>query len=163
MDIKSRLILAEILHRKEGRQNWSSVRLEFDYRTSVLKRSPGQAIVLAARFGLAPSTKDEVQARMDSYNDQRRRSQPSGASLGSMFKNPVGDYAGHLIEAAGLKGTRIGGAQISKLHANFFVNDQQASAIDIWRLIQLAHRTVHDKFGVNLELEVELLGDWPEG
>jgi UDP-N-acetylmuramate dehydrogenase len=163
MDIKSSLILAEILHRKEGRQNWSSVRLEFAYRTSVLKRTPGQAIVLAARFGLAPGTKDEVQARMDSYNDQRRRSQPSGASLGSMFKNPVGDYAGHLIEAAGLKGTRIGGAQISKLHANFFVNDQQASAIDIWRLIQLAHRTVHDKFGVNLELEVELLGDWPEG
>ncbi len=163
MDIKSSLILAEILHRKEGRQNWSSVRLEFDYRTSILKRTPVQAIVLAARFELATSTKGEVQARMDSYNDQRRRSQPPGASLGSMFKNPKGDYAGHLIEAAGLKGTRIGGAQISKLHANFFVNDQQACAKDIWELIQLAHRTVQDKFGVNLELEVELLGDWPEG
>ncbi len=161
-DIKSSLILAEILHRKEGRQNWSSVRLELDYRTSNLKLAPGQAIVLAARFGLTTSTKDEVQARMDGYNDQRRHSQPSGASLGSMFKNPKNDYAGRLIEAAGLKGTRIGGAQISKLHANFFVNDQQASAKDIWELIQLAHRTVQNKFGVNLELEVELLGVWPE-
>jgi UDP-N-acetylmuramate dehydrogenase len=162
MDIKSSLILAEILHRKEGRQNWSSIRLEFDYRNSVLKRTPGQAIVLAARFKLTTSTKDEVQAHIDSYNDQRHRSQPSGASLGSMFKNPVGDYAGHLIEAAGLIGTRIGGAQISKLHANFFINDQQASAKDIWELINLARHTVQDKFGVNLELEVELLGDWLE-
>ena len=162
MDVKSTLILAEILHRKEGRQSWASNRLEFDYRTSVLKRDSGQAIVLAARFGLTASTKDAVQARMDSYNAQRRHSQPPGASLGSMFKNPKGDYAGRLIEAAGLKGIRIGGAQISKLHANFFVNDQQASAKDIWELIQLARRTVNDKFGVKLELEVELLGDWPK-
>jgi UDP-N-acetylmuramate dehydrogenase len=161
-DVKACLLLAEILHRTEGRQSWPGARLEFDYRSSVLKRLPGQAIVLAARFGLTISTKDEVQARMDSYFAQRRRSQPPGASLGSMFKNPTGDYAGHLIEAAGLKGTRIGGAQISKMHANFFVNDQQASAKDIWGLIQLAHRAVQDKFGVDLDLEVELLGDCPE-
>jgi len=162
MDVKSSLILAEILHRNEGRQSWACARLEYGYRTSVLKRNPAQAVVLAARFGLTTSTREEVQARMDSYNTQRRRSQPPGASLGSMFKNPEGDYAGHLIEAAGLKGIRIGGAQISKLHANFFVNDQQASAKDIWELIQLARRTVLDKFGVNLDLEVEVLGDWPE-
>jgi UDP-N-acetylmuramate dehydrogenase len=160
MDIKACLVLAEILHRTEGRQSWPGTRLELDYRSSLLKRDPGQAVVLAARFGLTTSTKDEVHARMDSYNTQRRRSQPPGASLGSMFKNPNGDYAGRLIEAAGLKGTRIGGAQISKMHANFFVNDQQASAKDIWGLLQLAHRTVQDKFGVDLELEVELLGDW---
>jgi UDP-N-acetylmuramate dehydrogenase len=162
LDVKSNLIMADILHRKEGRQSWPGARLELNYRTSVLKREPGQAIVLAARFGLTTSTKAEVQARMDSYNTQRRRVQPPGASLGSMFKNPDGDYAGRLIEAAGLKGTRIGGGQISKLHANFFINDQQASAKDIWELIKLARRTVQDKFGVNLELEVELLGDWPE-
>ena len=161
MDVKACLILAEILHRTEGRQSWPGARLEFDYRSSILKLEPGQAVVLAARFALTTSTKDEVQARMDSYNTQRRLSQPPGASLGSMFKNPSGDYAGRLIEAAGLKGTRIGGAQISKMHANFFVNDQQAKARDIYGLIQLAHRTVQDKFGVDLELEVELLGDWP--
>ena len=160
MDVKGCLVLAEILHRTQGRQSWPGARLEFDYRSSILKRDPGQAVVLAARFGLTTSTKDEVQARMDSYNAQRRRSQPPGASLGSMFKNPEGDYAGRLIEAAGLKGTRIGGAQISKMHANFFVNDQQASAKDIWGLIQLAHRTVQDRFGINLEMEVELLGEW---
>jgi UDP-N-acetylmuramate dehydrogenase len=160
MDVKASLLLAEILHRTEGRQSWPGARLEFDYRSSILKRDPGQAVVLAARFELTTSTKEEVQARMDSNNAQRRRSQPAGASLGSMFKNPAGDYAGRLIEAAGLKGTRIGGAQISKMHANFFVNDQQARAADIWGLIQLAKRTVQDKFGVGLELEVELLGDW---
>jgi UDP-N-acetylmuramate dehydrogenase len=162
-DVKSSLILAEILHRTEGRQSWPAARLKLDYRTSALKRDPGQAIVLAARFGLTTSTREEVQARMDSYNAQRRRSQPPGASLGSMFKNPPGDFAGRLIEEAGLKGTRIGGAQISKVHANFFVNDQHASAKDIWELIQLARGTVQTKFGVNLELEVELLGDWPQG
>ena len=80
--------------------------------------------------------------------------------MGSMFKNPPGDYAGRLIEAAGLKGTRIGDAQISALHGNFFINLGSASAADVYGLIQLVRQTVADKFGVKLELEVELVGDW---
>ncbi len=90
----------------------------------------------------------------------RRRTQPPGASLGSMFKNPPGDYAGRLIEAAGLKGARIGDAQISPLHANFFINVGLATAGDFYRLIQLARQTVSQKFHVDLELEIELLGEW---
>ena len=78
--------------------------------------------------------------------------------MGSMFKNPPGDYAGRLIEAAGLKGMQIGGAEISPLHANFFVNHGKASANDIHQLIELARKKVADKFGVNLELEIELIG-----
>ena len=80
--------------------------------------------------------------------------------MGSMFKNPLGDYAGRLIEAAGLKGYRTGGAQISPLHANFFINLGQASASDIRSLIELAQQTVADRFGVKLELEIELVGEW---
>ena len=109
---------------------------------------------------LLPDTPEAVQGRMEANSAQRRRTQPPGASLGSMFKNPAGDYAGRLIEAAGLKGTRIGGVEISSVHANFFVNNDQATASDIWKLIQLARTRVQEKFGVSLELEVELLGEW---
>jgi UDP-N-acetylmuramate dehydrogenase len=80
--------------------------------------------------------------------------------MGSMFKNPPGDYAGRLIEAAGLKGYRLGDAQISPLHANFFINLGNASARDIYRLIEHARQTVAEKSGISLELEVELIGEW---
>ena len=79
-----------------------------------------------------------------------------------MFKNPPGDFAGRLIEAAGLKGTRIGDAEISSVHANFFINHGQATAANIGRLIQTGPRNCWEKFAVKLELEMELLGDWPE-
>ena len=82
--------------------------------------------------------------------------------MGSMFKNPTADYAGRLIDAAGLKGTRIGGAQISELHANFFLNLGQASAAEVYELIGRAREAVAERFGVYLELEIELVGEWPE-
>ena len=82
--------------------------------------------------------------------------------MGSMFKNPPNDYAGRLIEAAGLKGARSGAAEISPIHANFFVNLGGATARDLGKLIALARRTVQEKTGIRLELEVELLGSWPE-
>jgi UDP-N-acetylmuramate dehydrogenase len=99
---------------------------------------------------------------MNEFSARRRSTQPPGASLGSMFKNPPGDFAGRLIEAAGLKGTRIGGAEISSVHGNFFVNDENASSADIYRLIRKAQETVMQQFGIRLELEIELLGNWPE-
>jgi UDP-N-acetylmuramate dehydrogenase len=77
-----------------------------------------------------------------------------------MFKNPPGDFAGRLIEAAGLKSARIGGAEISPVHANFFINLGDATADDIGQLIAQAKSVVQEKFGILLELEVELLGDW---
>ncbi|HQV62676.1 MAG TPA: hypothetical protein PKV19_01655, partial [Anaerolineales bacterium] len=88
--------------------------------------------------------------------------QPPGASMGSMFKNPAGDHAGRLIEAAGLKGTRIGTAEISTLHGNFFVSHGETKAEDVRALIRLAQKTVAEKFNVKLELEVELVGEWTE-
>lgn len=159
-DMSASLLLAEILHQKLGKQTWTVAQMAYAYRSSALKRNPGQAIILAARMKLVPSTQQAVQERMDANGAQRRRTQPPGASLGSMFKNPAGDYAGRLIEAAGLKGTRVGGFEISPIHANFFVNTGQATASDLWKLIQIARSRVQDKFGVTLELEVELLGEW---
>ncbi len=80
--------------------------------------------------------------------------------MGSIFKNPPGDHAGRLIDAAGLKGYRIGDAQISPVHANFFINVGKASAHDFFLLIEHASKVVQDKFSVRLELEIELVGEW---
>jgi UDP-N-acetylmuramate dehydrogenase len=79
-----------------------------------------------------------------------------------MFKNPPGDYAGRLIEAAGLKGHRVGNAEISRQHANFFINLGEAQAEDIRALMELARKMVREKFSIELEPEIVLAGDWPE-
>ena len=99
-------------------------------------------------------------ARADGFTAKRKQTQPAGASVGSMFKNPDNYYAGYLIESAGLKGFRVGGAKISEKHANFFVNDQEASADDIRALFAEAWNSVRERFGIEMELEVELVGDW---
>jgi len=168
-DISGNLLMAKILHRMDQdgndhnsfkREDWPPECFEFTYRSSHLKCHPGQAVVLAVNLKLSTSTPEAVQAKMDEYNLQRRRSQPPGASLGSIFKNPPGDYAGRLIEAAGLKGTTVGDAEISRVHGNFLINQGKATSDDYYALIRLAHQKVLEKFGVSLELEIELLGDW---
>ena len=151
---------AEVTHRHEGRQQWDIERLEFGYRSSWLKRNPGEAVVLAARFDLEPTDLEETRSTMKEYLEHRQQTQPTGASIGSMFKNPQGDHAGRLIEASGLKGERQGAAEISSKHANFFINRGGATAADVYALIELAQQRVAEKFDVELELEVELLGDW---
>jgi UDP-N-acetylmuramate dehydrogenase len=146
---------------------WPVENFEYSYRDSVLKRNARAQhttrTVLAATFALAPGDPDELARRADEYVTRRKATQPPGASMGSTFKNPPGDYAGCLIEAAGLKGTQIGGAQISPLHANFFVNTGHATAADLKALIDLAREQVRRRFGVALELEVELVGEWGPG
>lgn len=162
-DMAGTLLVAEILHPGGQRNIWPVERLGYSYRRSVLKGAPSRspkAIVLAARLKLERSTPADVKARSDDLVAQRRRTQPPGASMGSMFKNPPGDYAGRLIEAAGLKGLQVGSAQISPRHANFFINLGGAQASDIYQLIQIARKAVKAQFGVDLELEIELIGDW---
>ena len=100
-----------------------------------------------------------LRATIEEHKQHRKRTQPPQQSAGSVFKNPEGDHAGRLIEAAGLKGMKWGGAQISERHANFIVNVGGASAADIAALIQMAHTRVREQFGVDLELEVELRGE----
>ena len=101
-----------------------------------------------------------LRATIDDHKQHRKRTQPPQQSAGSVFKNPVGDSAGRLIEAAGMKGLIYGGAQISERHANFIVNVGGASAADIAALIRMAHTRVREQFDVNMELEVELRGEW---
>jgi UDP-N-acetylmuramate dehydrogenase len=101
-----------------------------------------------------------LRALIEERKQHRKRTQPPQQSAGSVFKNPSGDYSGRLIEAAGMKGKMCGGAQISERHANFIVNVGGASAADIAALIREAHSRVRERFGVDLELEVELRGEW---
>jgi UDP-N-acetylmuramate dehydrogenase len=158
-DMAGNLVWAELLT-ENGRDKYTAEQMGYGYRTSILKRGELDAAVLAAELRLKNSTKDEVTANIEQFSAHRKATQPPGASMGSMFKNPNGDYAGKLIEACGLKGTRIGNAEISPVHGNFFVNHGTTSAEDIRALIQLVIKTVKEKQGVELELEIELVGEW---
>ncbi len=158
-DMSGNLISTELLT-KNGRERFSVEQMGYNYRTSVLKRGEIKAIVLSAVLRLKNSTKEEVSVKIEQFSERRKATQPPGASMGSMFKNPEGDHAGRLIEAAGLKGTRIGTAEISKLHGNFFVNHGETHASDVRELIDLTRTVVKQKFGIELELEVELVGEW---
>ena len=162
-DMSGNLVLAEILHlpgQDVERVEWPVEKLGYAYRSSLLKQQPGKFVVLAAALRLESSTVEEVQAKMEMFNQRRQRTQPPGATMGSMFKNPEGNHAGRLIDAAGLKGTCIGDAEISTRHGNFFINRGAATAADFSALIELAQREVFEKFGIQLELEVERIGDW---
>jgi UDP-N-acetylmuramate dehydrogenase len=158
-DMAGNLIWAELLT-ENGREKFTAEQMDYGYRTSVLKRGELDAIVLAAELRLQNSTKEEVTVKIEQFSAHRKATQPPGASMGSMFKNPNGDYAGRLIEAAGLKATRIGNAVISPVHGNFFINYDNTKAEDIRSLIELVMKTVKEIQGVDLELEVELVGEW---
>ena len=158
-DMAGNLIWAELLT-ENGREKFTAEQMGYGYRTSILKRGELDGIVLSAQLRLQNSTKEAVRTTLEQFSAHRKATQPPGASMGSMFKNPNGDYAGKLIEAAGLKGTRIGNAEISPLHGNFFINYDDTKAEDIRALIELVMKTVREKQGVQLELEVELVGEW---
>jgi UDP-N-acetylmuramate dehydrogenase len=135
---------------------------EFDYRLSRIKREkPGRRpVVLRATFDLQESDPEALAARADEILEWRRTRHPSGATMGSTFKNPPDGHAGYLIEQAGLRGSFIGGAQISEMHGNFFINTDDATAAEVLALIEHARSEVKRQFGVELELEIELVGEW---
>jgi UDP-N-acetylmuramate dehydrogenase len=163
-DMHATLIAATIWEPSIGARIYSNEELEYAYRDSVLKREHGagepRRVVLSAELALEPEAVDVLMARADGFTAHRKQTQPGGASTGSMFKNPEHYYAGYLIDAAGLKGFRAGDAVISEKHANFFVNEGEATAEDVRGLIAEAWNTVREQFGVELQLEVELVGDW---
>ncbi len=153
------LLSTELL--TENGKTWiSAEKMEYTYRSSILKRGALKAVVLAAEFRLMPGKTEEIKEKIEQLSSLRKKNQPVGASMGSMFKNPPGDFAGRLIEAAGLKGARMGNAEISTVHGNFIVNKGETLAADVEALINLARDTVQGKFNVELELEVELVGEW---
>lgn len=166
-DVAGNLVVATILQLPEisspgtgpAQEEWPAEMFVYAYRSSSLKGTH-RNVVLSAWLRLTRSTPQAVQATADRYTEQRHRTQPPGASMGSMFKNPPGDFAGRLIDACGLKGTRQGEAEISDLHANFFINRGKATAADVVTLMRIAHKAVNERFGIRLEPEIEFMGDW---
>jgi len=128
----------------------------YAYRRS---RLPEGGIVVAAVIRLEPGDEATIRARMEEAREWRRRTQPlAEPNCGSVFTNPDGDHAARLIEAVGAKGLRLGGAQVSRKHANFIVTDPGSSSADVWRLIGRVRALVESESGVRLETEVELMG-----
>jgi UDP-N-acetylmuramate dehydrogenase len=132
----------------------------FGYRTSKLQNT--SAIVVEVAMDLHPDDQAQIQERMQHHLERRRATQPLNLpNAGSVFKNPPGDYAGRLIQEAGLKGLTEGGAQISERHANFIVNLGNGSARDVLTLMDRVRATVQERFGVRLEPEVRIWGHNP--
>ena len=141
----------------EGVRTVSKEELSLGYRSSAVMQNDW--VVLEATFELAPGSPDEIKATMADLAARRREKQPlQYPSCGSFFKRPVGYYAGALIEQAGLKGYRVGDAQVSEMHAGFVINRGHATSSEIYRLMQEVQRRVQAQFGVTLEPEVRLIG-----
>ncbi len=132
--------------------------LQMGYRTSLALKE--NKIVTGAAFCLTPGNKEDIKSKMDDFNRRRREKQPLNyPSAGSTFKRPEGHFAGALIEQAGLKGTRVGGAEVSELHAGFIINRGDATARDILDLIALVTKRVYEHAGITLEPEVRIIGE----
>ncbi|OGL19159.1 MAG: UDP-N-acetylenolpyruvoylglucosamine reductase [Candidatus Rokubacteria bacterium RIFCSPLOWO2_12_FULL_69_21] len=131
--------------------------IPFRYRFSGL---PKGSVIVQATFALAPGDPTAIRQQISRWLVQRNTTQPvEFRSAGSIFKNPPRDYAGRLVEAAGVKGTRIGGAKISEKHGNFFVNLGDARAADVLALVALARERVRQTSGIDLELEIRVVGE----
>ncbi len=134
--------------------------IDFNYR-----RVPklDEVVITSARFQFKAASVSAMKARVEDILAIRAKKQPlNHPSCGSVFKRPVGYYAGALIEEAGLKGKRIGGAMISPKHAGFILNTDNAKAADVYALIRLVEKRVLQRFGVRLEREVKLIGEFDE-
>jgi UDP-N-acetylmuramate dehydrogenase len=145
-----------------GRQMWSPTDLKLGYRTSALRDGALKgALVVEATIQLHRGDGEEAKTLMAKLTRERNETQPiKTKNCGSVFKNPAGDSAGRLVQAAGLKGMREGAAVISELHGNFIVNEGGATAADVAKLIERARAEVKRRFNLELEPEVEMVGRW---
>jgi len=155
------LLWIDVMDPSGVRKRMAREELTAEYRDMGL---PHGFMVLGACFRLNVSPEEAVKNRMTRFMRERKKTQPLGLpSAGCIFKNPPGASAGALIDQAGLKGTRIGGAEISRKHANWIVNLGHAKAADILGLIKLAEQAVLERFGVTLEREIRVLGPNAQG
>ncbi|MBX3012832.1 MAG: UDP-N-acetylmuramate dehydrogenase [Caldilineaceae bacterium] len=167
-EVKDTLEDALIIDANGDVQEYLVADFHYAYRDSSLKRlqplvAGFKPVVLSANFRLIRGEATTIAERAERFLQHRRRTQPVEPSLGSTFVNPPGDYAGRLIEAAGLKGARVGGAQVSERHANFIVNPGgvgKATASDVMRLIEQIQAVVAERCNVQLEQEIQLVGEW---
>ncbi len=156
--VSDSLTSIEVVLRSGELKEINAADLNLVYRHATL---PAQSLLVSATFELHPDSPIQIRERMRTMRSRRSATQPlSQPNCGSVFKNPEGDHAARLIEAAGLKGFQIGGARISSQHANFIVNEGEASSADIVELIRRAQRVVQEEFDIKLEPEVRLIGEW---
>lgn len=132
--------------------------LKLTYRGSVLHEHPDW-MVLRAGYTLSPGDPEELKARIKGFRAQRMTGSPNKPSCGSTFKRPPGDFPGRVIEAAGLKGTRVGNIEVSPVHANYLVNLGGGVAADALELIEMVRQTVRERLGIDLEAEVRVIGE----
>ena len=158
-EVKDCLASVAILTPGGQRQVLSNTECGFGYRDSVFKSELAGSVILEASFTTSLDVPERIRERIKRVQKHRRDTQPiEKRSLGSTFKNPAGDSAGRLIEAAGLKGRRLGGAEVSRKHANFIVNLGGATADDVLALMAEMRERVRERFGIELEPEVRIVG-----
>ena len=161
-EVKDRLLDVTVIDPQGRRQTLAAGECAFAYRQSAFKTMHFGWLILSARFATTAEPPSVVRSRLLEVQKHRRATQPiEQRSLGSTFKNPPGDSAGRLIDASGLKGMRIGGAQISPKHANFIVNLGEASADDVLALMAEMRNRVFERFGIELEPEIRVIGRTP--
>lgn len=155
------LVLADVFRLSSGTlQQRAGENLGLSYRRSDLR---DDELVVSATFELEAAPATDVRARIETYRRHRAATQPGAASnAGSVFKNPSGDHAGRIVEAAGLKGFRIGGAAVSELHANFFIASAGATSQNVFDLVKEVQARVADRFGISLEPEIRFAGSFDD-
>jgi UDP-N-acetylmuramate dehydrogenase len=161
-EIRQVLVEAEVYQPGAGARTMSPADLKLGYRTSALREGPLKgALVISAAVHLERGDGEEAKRVMARLTKERNEAQPiKTKNCGSVFKNPPGDSAGRLVQAAGLKGLRQGAAVISQLHGNFIINEGGARASDVKRLIELAQAEIERRFNIEIETEVEMVGRW---
>lgn len=160
-EMKQVLQSARVLTKNGEIQELAAEELELGYRKSCIQQNG--YIVLSAVISLEQGEPSGIKAKMDDFAARRREKQPlEYPSAGSTFKRPEGYFAGRLIEDAGLKGLTVGGAQVSEKHSGFVINRNGASSADVFELCRQVQKKVKEQFGVELEMEVKRLGEFPD-
>jgi len=155
-EISTYLTCVELLNNRGVVEKKNADEIEFKYRSSTFNKDD---IILSAEFRMENAPQNQIIKNRDDANHKRKNSQPlKFRSAGSVFKNPEGFSAGYLIDQAGLKGKSIGGAMISDIHANFIINQENAKADDVVKLVKIIRDTVLKKYSIALELEITTLG-----
>lgn len=161
-DVSEMLQSVLIITREGGSQLLTNQDMGFQYRSSKFKREHKPVVILEATFAGKMANPEDSLALLHELTEKRRKTQPVGPSFGSTFKNPPGNFAGKLLAEAGMKGVSCGDASFSTVHANFIVNNGKATAQDYYCLIRQGQRRVMEQFGVQLDLEIELLGEFQD-
>jgi UDP-N-acetylmuramate dehydrogenase len=158
-DTARSLSSARILSLRTGQvEAFGPSQLEMTYRHTAVAETD---LVLSALFELSAAPIEQIRSRMEAYRRHRAETQPGALqNAGSVFKNPDGDSAGRLVEGAGLKGFRVGGASVSDLHANFFISSEAASAQDVFDLVRAVRHRVYEEHGVILTPEIRFVGEF---